>query len=166
MRKWLNSGILLLAVLALGFLGFRILFPSPQKVIRRQLIEMARIASFDVNESPLAKLANSQKLGSFFADNVEVTLDLPGRGQQTFSGRDELLQVASGARTQLPSLNIQFPDIAVLLASDGQTAEVNVTVKAIIGGQREMYIEEIKFSLEKLHGDWLIHRVEPVNTLR
>jgi len=127
---------------------------------------MARIASFDVNESPLAKLANSQKLGSYFADNVDVNLDIPGRGQQTFRGREELIQVATGARTQLSSLNIQLPDIAVIVASDGQSAEVNATVNANIGGQREMYVEELKFSLEKLHGDWLIHRIEPANTLR
>jgi len=128
-------------------------------------VEMARLASFNVNEPPLTKLANSQKLGSYFANAVELTLDMPGRGQQTISGREELIQVATGARTQLSSLNIEFPDIAVIVASGGQSAEVNVTVKASIGGQREMYIEEIKFSLEKLRGDWLIRRIEPVNTL-
>ena len=166
MRRWLNAGLLLLAVFSLGFLGFNVLFPAPQKVIRKQLLAMARLASFDVNEAPLAKLANSQKLGSYFADRVEVALDLPGRGQQVFSGREELIQTATSARMQLSSLNIQFPDIVVTVASDKRTAEANVTVKAIIGGQREMYIEEMRFSLEKIRGDWLIHRIESVNTLK
>jgi hypothetical protein len=166
MKRWLFSGILLLAVLSVGFLVFRTLFPAPQKVIRKQLVEMARIASFDVNEAPLAKLMNSQKLASYFADGVEASLDTPGRGQQVFSGREELIQAATAARTQLSSLKIQFPDIAVTVAPDKRSAEVHVTVKANIGGQREVYIEEMRFSLEKIRGDWLIHRIESVNTLQ
>jgi hypothetical protein len=166
MRRWLKTGVSLLAALSLGFLGFSWLFPPPQKVIRKQLVAVARLASFDVNEAPLAKLANSQKLGSYFADRVELALDLPGRGQQVIGGREELIQTATSARMQLSSLNIQFPDIVVTVASDKRTAEANVTVKAIIGGQREMYIEEMRFSLEKIRGDWLIHRIESVNTLK
>lgn len=154
------------AVLSVGFLAFQTLFPSPQKVIRKRLVELARLASFEANEAPLAKLINAQKLGSYFAAGVEVALDMPGRGPQTFNGRDELIQAATAARTQLSALNVQFPDIVVIVASDGQSAEANVTVKARIGGQSELYIEEMKFSLEKFKGDWLIHRIESVNTLR
>jgi hypothetical protein len=114
----------------------------------------------------MAKLMNSQKLASYFADGVEASLDTPGRGQQVFSGREELIQAATAARTQLSSLKIQFPDIAVTVAPDKRSAEVHVTVKANIGGQREVYIEEMRFSLEKIRGDWLIHRIESVNTLQ
>jgi len=166
MKSWAKSGLLLLAVLAIGFFGFRALFPAPQQVVRKRLAELARLASFDANEAPLAKMLNSQKLGSYFAAKVEVALDMPGRGPHTFDGRDELVQAAAAARTQLSSLSVQFPDIVVIVASDGQSAEANVTVKAQIGGQRDLYIEEIKFSLEKLQGDWLIHRIESANTLR
>jgi hypothetical protein len=127
---------------------------------------MARIASFDGNEAPLAKLMNSQKLGAYFAEGVEVVLDMPIRGQQTFGGREELIQAATAARTQLSALNIQFPDIAVIVASGKLSAEADVTVKANIGGQRDVYIQEMKFSLQKLHGDWLIHRIESVKTLQ
>ena len=156
----------MVAALSVGFLAFQTLFPSPQKVIRKRLVELARIASFEANEAPLAKLVNAQKLGSYFAARVEVDLDMPGRGLQTFNGRDELIQAAAAARTQLSAMDVRFPDIVVIVASDGQSAEANVTVRAQIGGQRELYIEEIKFSLEKLGGDWLIHRIESVNTLR
>lgn len=166
MRRWIKAGLLLAAVLSVGFLAFQTLFPSPQKVIRKRLVELARLASFDTNEAPLAKLVNAAKLGSYLAARVELALDMPGRGPQTFNGRDELIQAATAARTQLSALNVQFPDIVVIVASDGQSAEANVTVKARIGGQSELYIEEMKFSLEKFRGDWLIHRIDSVNTLR
>ena len=50
-----------------------------EAVIRKRLQELSRTIAFSSNESPLAKLAHAQKLSAFFANDVEVTIDVPGR---------------------------------------------------------------------------------------
>ena len=161
--------ISVLAFFAIGItlvVGFRALFPAPETVIRRRLAEMARLVSFAANEGPLAKLANPQQLASYLSQNVEVSLDVPGRGQQTFSGREELIQATTVARSQLSALTVELPDVAVSVAADRQTASADVTVKANIGGQREAFIQELKITLEKKQGDWVVTRFESSNTLK
>ncbi len=98
---------------ALGFWGWRVFFPSPEKVIRKRLGELAKAASFSSKEGLLAKAWNASALGEFFTPDVQVTVDVPGT-QHTINGRDELLQAAVGARSEVSSLTIKFPDIKVI----------------------------------------------------
>ena len=165
MKKWVGF-IMVAAVLAgLGYWIWLTFFPSPEKAIRKQLQALAAAASFPVNEAPRAKLANAQKLGNFFTTDVEVTVETPGRAQQTFSGRDELVQAALGAHSSLNGLNVEFLDINVTVAPNKQTAVANLTARARIPGDRDFNVQELKFSLKKVGGDWLIYKVETVKTL-
>jgi hypothetical protein len=66
MRRWLKTGVSLLAVLSLGFLGFSWLFPPPQKVIRKQLLAMARLASFERERSTLSETGELAKARFLF----------------------------------------------------------------------------------------------------
>jgi hypothetical protein len=93
-----------MAVGGAGFWAYRVLFPSPEKVIRKQLLELARSASYDSNESALARLANGQKVAGFFTSDAEIRFDAPGRGQQSLDGRDEILQaIMAGNQPSRPS---------------------------------------------------------------
>jgi hypothetical protein len=164
MKQWLFRALVLAGLIALGFWGWRAWFPSPQGVIRKRLAELARTASFSSNEGPLAKLANVQKLPPFFANDVEITVDAPGRSQQTYHGRDELLQAAMGARTALSGLTVEFLDVIVSLAPDKEFATANLTAKARVPGE-DFTVQELKFTLKKIGGVWLIFRIETVKTL-
>jgi hypothetical protein len=166
MKNWLLRLALLVALVALGILAWRLLFPNQERIIRKRLAELAECASFQQNEAPLAKLANSQKLGTFFTSDVEITVNPPGRMQHTIAGREELLQAAAAARTQLTSLALEFPDILVNLGDDRLSAVVNLTAKGKIGGERDLYVQEFEFSLRKVDGTWLISQIRPVKTLR
>ena len=159
--------LLLLGLLAgLGVWGWRLLHPSPEHVIRKQLAELARTACVPANESNLAKLANAQKLASFFTPDVEITFDLPGRFSQTISGRAELQEKALGARAALSGLTVEFLDVNVTVAPDGQSATADLTAKANLPGDSVPQVEEVKVSLKKVEGDWLIQHAENVKTLR
>jgi hypothetical protein len=46
------------------------------------------------------------------------------------------------------------------------TALVYLPVEAKLGGQNDSIVQEMKFTLKKIKGDWLITRVETVNTLK
>lgn len=156
---------LAVAAAAAGVWFWTILFPSPEKVIRKELSELARDASFNGNQSSLAGIADAQRLASFFSTNVEVKLDLPGRNGQTIAGRDEVMQIAVGARASYNGLKVEFPDVNVTLAPDKQSATADLTVKAQTIGDRDFIWQEMKFTLQKTGGQWLITRVETVRTL-
>jgi len=155
----------LLALLALAVWLWSVLFPSPEKIIRKQLAAIAQVASFAGNEGPLTKARNAAKLADFFSGDALVTFDAPGHGQQVLTGRNEIQQTALGARSGLASLAVEFFDVNVTLAADKQSATVDLTARARVGGEASAYVQEMKFVFKKIEGRWLITRVETVKTL-
>ena len=157
--------LLLILLLGAGVFAWRTLFPSPEKIVRKQLSELARAVSVAPNEAPLAQAVNSQKLSTFFTGDVTVLVDVPGRGQVRLSGNDELLRAAMAARSSLNGLQVEFLDVSVSVATDKQTAVANLTGKARVPGEREMMVEEFKFGFRKAGRNWLIDQVQTVKTL-
>ncbi len=166
MKQWLFRLVVVAALVALGIWVWHILFPSQEQIIRKRLAELAQAASFSGNEAPLAKAANSQKLTTFCAADVEIALDVPGRSLQTLSGRDELRAAALGARSMLSGLKVEFLDPIVSVASDKQTAAVNLTARGKIPGEKDILVQELTFTFKLVEGDWLINKIETVRTLR
>ena len=157
--------ILLAALIALGIWLWFVLFPGPEKIIRQRLTKLARIASFSSAEGNLARLAAAQNLAGFFATNVEVDINVPGRIQHTFTGRDEIQQAALGVRSTLSGLKVTFPDINITVAPDKQSAVADLTVEAVVAGERDSIVQEMKFTFRKTDDGWLISHVETVRTL-
>jgi hypothetical protein len=156
--------ILFAALVALGVWLWFILFPSPEKVIRRRLTELARTVSSSANESDLTRLAAARSVAGFFAATVELNVDLPELGQRTMD-REEITQVALMGRSRAGGLRVKFPDINITVAPDQQSAVADLTVEANISGERDSIVREMKFTLQKTDGQWLITRVETVRTL-
>ena len=157
--------VLLAALAALGVWLWMVLFPGPEKVIHRRLTELAGIASSSAGESDLARLAAARNLAGFFSTNVEMKVDLPRLGQLSSMDRDEITQLALAARMHAGGLQVRFPDIAVTVASDRQSAMADLTVTAHIDGEQDSFVQEMKFTLQKIDGKWLITGVETVRTL-
>ena len=141
-------------------------FPSPEKAIRKRLDEVAATASFPANEGDVAKLQNVQKLASFCTPDIQVSIDAYGQ-HVNLSGREELFQTALYARTQglFGSVQLQFVDPVVTFAPNKETAFVEVTVKGSISKEKEMMVQECKFTFKKNGRSWLIRKVETVKTL-
>jgi hypothetical protein len=154
--------ILLAAVVALGVWLYFILFPSPEKIIRKHLVKLAQTVSFSSNEGSLAKLAGAQSVAGFFSTNAGVNLDVPGYEPQTLTGRDEITQFAIAARSSVSSLAVKFPDMNVTVAPDKQSATADVTAEANVAGEKDVIVQEMKFTFEKTGEGWLIRRVETV----
>ena len=165
MKKLVGRAVVAAAILMLGLFAWQRFSPSPEMAIRNQMAAVARTASFSSHESALAKLSNSQKLAAFCTEDVEITIEVPGRSQQTFGGRPEVEQAAMGARSALGSLNIEFLDLNVTLGTDKSSAVVNLTAKGKLPYEKDILVQELKFSLKKMKGEWLINRVETVKTL-
>lgn len=157
--------VLFAVVLALGVWLWTILFPSPEKLIRQRLAEVARLASFAPNEGLLPRAANIQKLASQFDSEVAITVDWRRGTQQIVADRDELTQLALAIRSNLRSLKVQLLDLNVILAADKESAVVELTARASAPEEPDFLIQEMKFTLKKVDNVWLISKIETVRTL-
>jgi hypothetical protein len=71
MKGWLLRVILFVALAALGYWGWGVFFPSPEKVICKRLRTLARAASFSSGEGVLAQAWNATRLMDFFTPRSE-----------------------------------------------------------------------------------------------
>jgi hypothetical protein len=157
--------VLAAALVAFGVWLWMVLFPSPEKVIHKRLVALANTVSFSSNQGNLARLAGVPNLGDFFSVNVEVNIDVPGRVQERLMSRQEIVQAALAARSAVGGLTVKFPDINITVAPDKQSATADLTVEINVSNQRDPIVQEMKFTLQKTDGKWLVTRVETVRTL-
>jgi hypothetical protein len=157
---------LIALVAAVGVWLWGVLFPSPDRVIRKRLAEAAHAASFAPGQSYFSRLASARRLSDFFATNVEVNIDIPAHQERQWSGREDILQAALGARSTLESLNVTVPDVTLIIGPGKESATADLTAEARISGDSEMFVQEMKFTLRKVGGEWLITRVQTVQTLQ
>lgn len=165
MKRRILTLVFLAGLAALGFWGWRFLHPGPEQIIRKNLTTLAKLACVPANEGSLAKLANAQKVASYFTIDTQITIDMRGRFAATISGRNEVQEKEFASRAALPGLQLELLDVSVSVAPDGQTATAHLTGKANLPGESTPQVDEFKAELKKVDGDWLIHRVENVKTL-
>jgi hypothetical protein len=154
--------LLIGALAAISLWLWTIFFPSPERVIRKNLQSLARSASFSPNEGMLVRLARSEKLGNYFSKNVEVNLDIPNRGTQRLMDHDEIVQAAVAARSAINTLDVRFPNITVKVSPDKQSANVELTLEASISDDPDGILQEMNLTLQKIAGHWLITRLKTV----
>ena len=142
-------------------------FPNDQRKIRGLLENLAKTLSASKKSSALSELATANTLTDVLTPDLEVNLTLPDIGQQSFSGRDEVIRTAMAARKTYPGLRIEFLDILVTVNPDRQTASAELTAQAseIGDGDRDSFVQEFKVELRKDSGKWRIYRVEMLRTL-
>ena len=157
--------VLFAALAAAGWWLWTVLFPPPEKVVRRQLATLARTVSFQADENALAIASKASTLLGMFTTNVEVTVEVSGHGERHFDGRDELMQAVAGARSATRSLAVEFIDVNVTVAPDKRSATASLTVRARAGDEKEDFLQPVRFTLERSGRDWLIRRVETLRTL-
>lgn len=150
---------------ALAVWAWLALHPSPERLIRRQLDGVARAASFGPNQGMLAKLASAESLANYFSTNVDIKIDVPGRQEHRLAGREEIQQAALAARGTVQGLTVTFPDVTIIVNADQQSAVADLTLQAQVSGEQDMVVQEVKVTLRKINGQWLITKVETVRTL-
>jgi hypothetical protein len=163
--KILPRIILIVIMAALAFWLWTVFFPSPEKIIRRQLLNMAGDVSFSRDQNNLVQLAHAQSVADFFSSNVVLDLTLPGHNEQTTLDRAEITQAVLASRQQVTGLDVKFPDINVTVAPDKNSAVADVTVEGTVSGEHDAILQEMKFTFEKVDGHWLINHVETVRVL-
>jgi hypothetical protein len=157
--------ILLLALVAGGVLLWRHLFPGPEGLIRKQMSELRELVSFSGAEGNLAVLGDARRMGELFTEDAQIRVDVQGGPHVNLTGRDEIVQATVGARQLVGGLKVEFLDVTVTLGSDGRSAVVEATGKAVPSGSKELWIQELRFRFIETKEGWLISSVETVRTL-
>jgi len=165
MMKWLGRAAIILVVIGAGVWAWTYFFPRPEKAIRKRMLALAQAASFGSGESIVSKGLAINELVEMFTDDVEISVDVQGLERATLSSKEDLRAQATIVRNGLRGLSVEFLDITVTLTPNKQSAVVNLTAKIRIPSQKEFFPQELKFSLKKVDGKWLIRRVETVRTL-
>jgi hypothetical protein len=165
MKQWLFRLIAIAVLMLLCLWVWRTFFPSPEKIIRDRLNQVAKLASFDSREGDFARMANVLNLVGYFTPDAECIFNSSDVYPWSAHGRDDLRGAALYARSMLTALHVEFFDATVVFAPDKQTATVKLTVRASRPGDKDFLVEEIKVHLRNVSGTWLIARAETVKTL-
>ena len=155
----------LLAVVALGIWGWGFLFPSPEKIIRSRLNAVAETVSFEPGQGTISKGYKAQKLMEFFTPDVEASVNMKEYREQTFSGRDELIQAYMWFQSQFKAVKVELIDINLKFAPDKQSVVANLTLKVFLPSDRDFTPQELNVMLKRVDKKWLIYRIETVKTL-
>ena len=159
----------ILAVVAVAGLGLWVwfrFFPGDDTVIRRNLEMVAKLASFNPNEAPLTRLGNARALADFFTLDVRIDINIQGFREERIEGREQLFETGMAARSTGPGAKVELLDPVIDFPGSREAAVVSLTLKAQISGQSDLVVQELRLTMKKLSGDWLIQRVETVKTLR
>ena len=158
--KNLKPIISLFVVAAIGFGIYYLLFPPPEKVIRKRLDKLAAAISARP-EGNIGKIANVDRIGSFFHPNVSITVEGFGREYASIQGLGELKQAAFAARQQVSGVSVQFYNLDVTVGPTETNATVLATALIKVGDETNPAVQELSFSFEKLDRDWLIRSATP-----
>jgi hypothetical protein len=141
-------------------------FPSPQTQMLKQVARLATTASINASDGNLTRAGKASNLAGEFADDGEIVYDLEGAGARTLSGRDEIRSAALAGFASLASLKVQFTDATARLGADKRSGEVTCTARVSAADSKDFGIQELRFQLKKVEGDWRITRAETVKTLQ
>lgn len=166
MKSWIRRVVLLAVVAGLALLAWRWLHPDDESLIRTRLSRLAGDVSFARGEGSFAKLSYADKVVGHFTREVEITLGGQVPELAGIHGRDQLRELALGARAQAQQVKVQFLDVKPAVDPGGLEATAVLTVLADVNGEKNAVAQELEMTLSKTTGEWLIRRVEAVKTLR
>lgn len=157
--------IFLAALLAGAFWLWQVLFPGPEKIIRKQMTALATAATYSSRDSIIVRGLKARRIGDFLTTDAEIVLDAPEYGNRSVSGRDDIAGKTAMAFSSIQAMRVEFVDVTVTLDPDRQSAAVGCTVKVNVNDQKDLGVQELRLQFKKVDGHWLVARIETVKTL-
>jgi len=164
--KWIVRVIMLAALAALLWWGWRTFFPSDERRVQKLLHGIAETVSVPAEGKFVGGVLAADRLKGFFTPEVEIAVDVPGETHFNLNGREELAQAYLLARTQYRGLTVEFFDIQVSVASDRETAVADLTARARQPGRQELHVQEMRVNLVRRAGEWRVQRVETTRSIK
>lgn len=158
--------ILLLASVPLGYWAWAEFIKDPSETIIAELRSIASLAEFSPSTQGFRHTANIARLCDYFASDVVVRVNNAIDDVGDIHGRTDLEMALRGTMKAGSGLKVQFVDIVPAVSKGNRSALVSLTVKARLVEDDEMFAEELKLTMRKSGGKWLITQVETVPTLK
>ncbi|HUE89041.1 MAG TPA: nuclear transport factor 2 family protein [Vicinamibacterales bacterium] len=158
--------LIAVVVVAAGlWFGWQWLFPSDEAQIVGVLERIADGVSSSAEDGELGRLARAASLRNQFAPDVTVDAGPPF---QRLRGREAMIGAAARTSGSVRNLEITFPDVAIAIASDRQSATAVVTAEARFdeGGGRGIDARELELGFTRHEGNWVISAVTIVQPLQ
>jgi hypothetical protein len=163
--KPLKTLVWLLILAAIAFALWHYLFPPPERVIEKKLKALAETVSQNP-EGNISRLANVNRIGSFFHPNVTISLEGFGREAASIQGRGELEQNAMGIRQNNFRIKVNFPKAHIAVSPERTNATALVTAEVTLNDQKEPIVQDIRLEFEKFDRTWLIRSATPAKALK
>ncbi len=154
--------LLPLLALVVGVFTWWLWPESVELQLRRELLELARLNSFEPNENAIAKQRAIGKTKTLLSPEISLQINLQNQPTTRITGRHELMEHVQQVRFGVPKLHIEFLDIKIEVLGDGHHALATTTLSAQIDQQQEY--QELKVAFENKSDGWQISRVETVKT--
>jgi hypothetical protein len=140
------------------------LHPKPEEAIRRRLVKLAKAASFEGRQGNLAAAVGADDFAGFFAREVLLAME-PRAWFPDSLERAEITRIMVRVRTEFDSLDVKILDPIITVGADHKSAIVELTINAATSGDRHLLVQEMKFTMRELDGEWFIIRIETIRTL-
>jgi hypothetical protein len=156
--------VLAIAAAAGLWFGWQWFYPSDEAQIVALLERVADGVSSAAEQGDVGRLARAAALRHEFA--ADVTVDA-GPPFQRITGREAIIAAAARTAGTVRNLSIAFPDVAVAVASDRQSATAVVTAEARFddGGGRGLDARELEIAFTRPDDNWVISAVTLVRPL-
>lgn len=157
--------LLLAALSAAAWFGWRWIFPDDETRIRAVLDRIAGTVSGGIEESEVGRLARAASIRN--ALDPEITVDA-GPPFSQLAGRDTILASVARFTSTARDLTVSFDDVAVRVSPERTTANVHLTALARFrgaAGDRELEARELDVTFRRRDGDWVVASVTLVPTL-
>jgi hypothetical protein len=140
------------------------LHPTPQEAVRRQLVALAKIATLEKREGNAIATLRADEFSGFFGREVALNME-PRTVFPDSIDRSEIARTMLFIRTTYRSLDVKILDPVITIGADQKSAIVELTVNVAGDGDRHLLVQEMKFTMKEVEGNWQIIRVETVKTL-
>ena len=157
--------IVLIAVVATAWFGWRYLFPSDEAQIRSALERIADAVGSDGERGAVAHIARAASMRNELDPEIVVEAGPPF---SRMTGRDAVVGAVARLNATLPDLEVDLSDVQVTVAPDRTTARGSLTVDAQFRderGERVRDARELELTFRRLDGDWVVTQVTLVRAL-
>lgn len=130
-----------------------------ESAINNRLDELEELASKTGPESQFEVLGKAKKAAGYVTETPYLEL-LPGT--PVIGERDDLTGLMASMRGRVTSAEVSFSGRQISVGDSGDSALVNLTVKAKAEGYGTDRTHQARYRMDwrKINGEWLIDRVE------
>ncbi len=152
----------MLILTLLGWLGYAWFFPPDSVLIERRILSLVALFPVEKKESIFVQALRADRIADYFSCDVSLDLGEISRTSQNIHSRVELRQTVVASRNRISGLRFEIPSLEVKVNEDALNADVRMGVLIWQDQDPNPIAEEMRLTLRKEHGTWLIGRVEGI----